>query len=188
MIKNNYGLVFNPQQLKFSRTDAERLIQKLIQSGFIGEEFNIGEYKACLAGESFLKMITFLGCSPQIELTPPTKENWHNFCHIQIQYFEQPVYYKGMSRIRCSCSKCGARIIEKLPYLSDWKPEKQTIECPKCQEILPVEKLNWRQGAGFGQFFITVHNIFPNEAIPSDPLMNELNSFVRDWNYFYYEV
>ena len=187
-LKNRYGLVFNPRQLYFSQTDAEPLIAGLQKAGFIGETFSIDNYQAHLVGENFLKMVTFLGCSPQIELTPPDRENWHNFCHIQIQYFSEPIYYRGMNRTRCSCSQCGARITDKLPDLSQWQAEQQIIQCPKCQEKQPVEQLNWRQGAGFGQFFISVHNIYPNEAVPSDQLMKLLNSFYQGWNYFYYET
>ncbi len=188
MPNNKYGLVFNPQSLSCSSAEAKELIKKLQGAGFIGDEFGIEDYQANLVGENFLKMITFLGCSPQIELTPPDKDNWHNFCHIQCQYFQQPVYYKGMKRVRCSCSQCGARITEPLPDLNHWQPAQQMIRCSKCQEKRPVEQLNWRHGAGFGQFFISIHNIYPNEAVPSEQLMTLLNSFQGGWNYFYYEI
>jgi hypothetical protein len=78
-----------------------------------------------------------------------------------------------------------------LPEMQQWIPDSMHIVCPKCHQTSLVENLNWRHSAGFGTFFIIIHSIYPNEAVPTDQLLNifkhESGSF-EPWDYFYYEL
>ena len=57
-----------------------------------------------------------------------------------------------------------------------------------CQQSTLTENLNWRHGAGFGQFFIVVNSVYPNEAVPTDKLMEILKSASNEtWDYFYFD-
>ena len=184
-----YGLAFCPTLLTYSPPLEQEFIAELQKEGFIGETFNAHQQNGYLIGDHFLKLITFLGCSPHIEVSPPAQlSDWHKFCYVEIQSFDTPQYFKGVNTPKCSCPHCRARVSQVLSELESWAPGQQALVCPKCQENSPVENLNWRHGAGFGRFFLIVNSIYPNEAVPADRLMNLLADSTRQpWDYFYFE-
>lgn len=185
-----YGMAFYPKSLNFKPKDSDEFVSKLQADGFIGVPFRSNQQQGFLIGDDFFKLITFLGCSPNIETTPPEQlSDWGNFCYIEIQTFTSPQYFKGLNLPKCSCPNCTSRVAKLLPELSQWCPESQSITCPKCQQNNLIENLNWRHGAGFGQFIIKVNSIFPNEAVPTDRLVHMLDS-ISDvhWDYFYFEL
>lgn len=192
-MNSQYGLVFCPRSGKSEGN--EQLLDKLFNTGFLGEPFSLqyeGQSKqqtGYLTGENFLKLITFLGCSPQLAVVPPNEySQWHHFCHIEIQQHQSPRYYKGLKHSKCSCPQCQSRVSKVLPDLAQWSPGSLQLVCPKCQQKTLVEDLSWRHSAGFGSLFIIIHSIYPSEAVPSDRLMELLNSGpFQDWDYFYYE-
>jgi hypothetical protein len=58
--------------------------------------------------------------------------------------------------------------------------------CRSCGEQHRLTDLDWRQGAGYGRFFIDINAIYPQEAVPSDKLLLALRDYSgRDWKYFY---
>lgn len=193
-MKSNYGMVFYPENHKFVPENRDALLVSLQSEGFIGDFFLVNENQqdeqsGYLIGEEFLKLITFLGCSPQIQVTPPkTISEWGNFCYIEIQQFGKPRYFKGLNQPKCSCPQCKSRVTRALPSMAEWLPGIQQVICPKCGQVTLTENLNWRHGAGFGQLFIVVHSIYPNEAVPTDKLMRLLLSASNQtMNYFYFE-
>jgi hypothetical protein len=186
---SQYGLVFCPKSLTFASEKGVELLSQLENAGFIGASFDVLKQQGYLIGDKFLKLITFLGCSPHIDISPPQNlSDWGNFCHIEINSTRNPQFFKGLKRPKCSCPHCKSRVNTMLAELEQWAPETQTLQCPKCQQTVLVEQLNWRHGGGFGQFFIVVNSIYPNEAIPTDKLMSLLSSASDEpWDYFYYE-
>lgn len=184
-----YGLVFYPRALDYQTKDTEQLISRLQTDGFIGNFFESQGQTGYLIGEDFLKLVTFLGCAPHIEVTPPEhKKDWGNFCYIEIKLFQHPRYFKGLNKPKCSCPHCKSRIVQALPDMEQWTVGAQQLVCPKCQQSTLTEQLNWRHGAGFGQFFIVVNSVYPNEAVPTDKLMGLLKSANNEtWDYFYFE-
>ncbi len=194
-MNSQYDMVFYPQDLEYVPGALNELLSNLKTAGFIGDSFAVpssnkkSEPKGYLIGEDFLKLITFLGCSPHIEVTPSeSMTDGGNFCYIEILQFQKPKYFKGLNHPKCSCPQCKSRVTKVLPELEQWIPDSQWVSCPKCRQNTLTENLNWRHSAGFGQFFIVVHSIYPNEAVPTDKLMNLLRSVShKDWDYFYYE-
>jgi len=203
MIKSQYDMIFYPQELDLSPAslkadeppELDHLIRQLQTEGFIGNYFSTryAPHKETLSGyfigDNFLKLITFLGCSPHIEVVIPEQiEQWRSFCYIEIQYQHSPVFFKGLNKPKCSCPVCRARITQALPDMQQWTPAASQVVCPKCQTTSWLEDLNWRHSAGFGQLFLIVHSVYPNEAVPTDKLMNLLDSEVfKNWEYFYSE-
>ncbi len=200
-MNSQYGMVFYPQNACFKKVSPEhrnQVLAGLSSEGFLGELFSIryeGQKKAqtgYLIGDKFLKLITFLGCSPHIAVSPPENiADWGNFCHIEIQQHQNPIFFKGLNNSRSSCPQCKSRVAKMLPEMQQWIPDSMHIVCPKCHQTSLVEDLNWRHSAGFGTFFIIIHSIYPNEAVPTDQLLNifkhESGSF-EPWDYFYYEL
>ena len=186
---NQYGLVFCPKSVGFCPDNPELLVRQLQEDGLIGKNFQANQHEGYLIGQDFLKLITFLGCSPNIEVEPPEQlSDWGNFCHIDIQIFDEPQFFKGLNKPKCSCPHCRSRVTQALPDMTSWTPEAELLTCPKCGEQTLTEHLNWRNGAGFGRFFIVVNSVYPNEAVPTDKLMSILKSASNEiWNYFYFE-
>lgn len=188
-MKSQYGLVFYPLRLDYQPKNTEPFISKLQAQGFLGESFQAHGHSGYLIGEDFLKLLTFLGCAPHIEIAPPEQlSNWVNFCYVEIRQFQQPHYFKGLNKPKCSCPHCRSRVVNALPDMSQWLPGTLTLTCPKCQQSVLAEALNWRHGAGFGQFFIMVNSVYPSEAVPTDKLMALLHTISNEhWDYFYFE-
>ncbi|WP_214660552.1 hypothetical protein [sulfur-oxidizing endosymbiont of Gigantopelta aegis] len=199
-------MVFYPQPIglnNLSQAAVEQILTALSDAGFLGDFFT-KEYanetnevqSGYLIGSDFLQLITFLGCAPHIEIVIPEEASaWKQFCHIEIQQYQQSIYYKGLNNPKCSCPHCTARVAKNLPdsfkHDSQWQANKLYIECPKCHEKSLVENLNWRHSGGFGAFFIVVNSIYPNEAVPTEKLLQILQQASKgvfaSWDYFYSE-
>jgi hypothetical protein len=139
------------------------------------------------AGPRFLQLISFLGCSPQIRLTP---DNGGDFCHIQLlSPLPHPRLMVGSNTRPPRCPRCRAP-------MDDWQARLETIgahlppeiTCPGCRQPVTPHHLLWRQQAGLGQRFILVHGIFPGEAVPVDELMHCLTQTGGIWDYCYLQT
>lgn len=192
-MNSQYGMVFYPNSIVFR--DKEKVLVRLTEAGFLGDKFSLQyegqkeKHTGYLLADNFLKLITFLGCSPHMTVLPPEKESdWSHFCHIEIQQFQSPCYFKGLDNSRCSCPQCKSRVTKVLPDMAQWTADTMSLVCPKCGQTTRLEDLNWRHSAGFGVFFIVIHSVYPSEAIPTQKLMKLLSpESLEDWDYFYFE-
>ncbi len=135
-----------------------------------------------LPGEHFLSCITFLGCSPSINLQP-VKDESH--CFISIIKPTQEVVCLGYTQsINPKCPACKKRINNwKTP---DWKKAGETCTCDKCQAQTPYTELNWKHECGFAKCGFEINNIYPHEAVPTDTFLENLCQFSNfEWNYAY---
>ncbi len=184
-----------PCSREVSPEDKKQIIAGLKEEGFLGEFFSVGydgqeEQTGYLIGDNFLKLITFLGCSLHLAVTiPENSSDWKHFCHIEIQQYPQPRFFKGLNIPKCSCPQCKSRIVKSLPEMDQWQPGSLQIVCPKCQQTSLVEELNWCHSAAFSSLIIIIHSVYPSEAIPTEKIMKILNATYLDekWDYFYYE-
>ncbi len=198
-LSSRYGLIFHAENPLFTPVDRDRFIEQLQTAGFIGEFFQSAQHQGFLIGDEFLKLITFLGCSPKIALQPPqNRHDWINFCYIELKQLARPIFVSGLKRLKCCCCRCKSRI-EPLKFASEecaqtnsftdqWSSGTQSIQCPECHHNALLEELNWKHSAGFGQFFIIIHSVYPHEAVPADKLLDLLQILTRQtWQYFYFE-
>lgn len=140
-----------------------------------------------LVGEAFLQLITFMGCSPNIELTPPSCGG--PFCYIRIEgpWIEPRLLYGDKTQAP-RCSTCRNRIITWRESLPLWlaQPQNLVAECQRCGHTQRPLDLSWRKDAGFGRLFVIVENVFPGEAIPVPKFLLELERTTGTfWKYFY---
>lgn len=166
----------NPDQL----IEDILIIDTLISAEFINAEiYNNNHY---LPGENFLSLITFLGCSPNINLSPTENE-----AHCFISLLEQTPHAQCLgytSTVNPKCPNCKKRI-------ADWKSENwnETGEicfCDKCNTQTPYAELNWKQECGFSRGGFEVSHIYPHEAVPTEQLLNQLEKATGfKWNYCY---
>ena len=140
-----------------------------------------------LAGERFLDLIAFMGCSPDIKLNP--EENSREFCFIRLQSNPASIeFHSGEHPNTPRCGRCNTPV-------DDWKrkigarleiEDNERWECTACQHAAAPWSYNWRKTAGFGRCFININNVYPREAVPQQPLLDTLHShYGVDWQYFY---
>jgi hypothetical protein len=70
-----------------SLADSRELAADLTSIELIGDRISVAGEQRFLAGEHFLDSISFLGCSPYIELTPTADDR--PFCHVSFEVFSK---------------------------------------------------------------------------------------------------
>ncbi|MGI9321350.1 MAG: hypothetical protein ACR2O5_08050 [Thiogranum sp.] len=161
--------------------DPDSLADALRHLGLIGP-FTASEHVAEFqAGEQFLRLVMFLGCSPQVVLDPDLAEQGQVVCRIRLLNYGEVTFLTGKSMPAVRCTKCRAAV-----DLSSGGSFEARYRCQQCGNESRVSDLDWRQSAGFGRCFVELNGIYPQEAVPSDKLLNALHAYSnRNWRYFY---
>jgi len=135
-----------------------------------------------LPGDNFLSLLTFLGCSPNINLSPTDNED---HCHISlIKQTDNPQCLGYTRTCNPKCPHCTKRISNWKT--GNWQLAGSTCLCDKCGMESNYDKLNWKQECGFGRCGFEVAHIYPHEAVPTDQLINALKKKTGfDWKYCY---
>lgn len=167
------------------------LIAMLQSLGFIDTPFEFEGKTHYRPGEDFLRLMTFLGCSPVVSLGEPGLTG-EDYCHIAFDGPTEETRFIGGRNIKQPrCPKCGHRYQNWQELISAWEADRENYcnTCPDCAIELPLSELKWRQCAGFGRFFIKVWGIFEGEAVPADRLLDALQQHTGTaWSYFYYQM
>ena len=173
------SLLLHPSAVP-SGVSAERAIDLLAASGFIADRSDTGPL-TFLIGSDFLQLVTFMGCSPYIEFAPPSNGG-ADYCHVQIHAWESPRLLLGANTRPPRCPACRKPIDAAPAALAD----RTTGTCPHCGKASAIKDLQWRRDAGFSDFFIEIHSVFPGEAVPTEGLLRRLESLGGNgWKYFY---
>jgi hypothetical protein len=180
-------LVLTPEDAHALPTDLHAIEARLQAIGFIGEGIP-GKGAGFRLGESFMQLVTFMGCSPYIRLEPGS--NNEPFCHLVIDGpYEQPRLRQGKHTTPPRCTACRKRISGWQAIMQTWSRQGADwlTACPHCGQRQDPARFDWRQSAGCGRLFLCVENIFPQEAVPTPALLNQLYSASGDlpWRYFY---
>ena len=193
----SYKLVLYPKSVDYILNDWQKIKSTLENIGFIGDLIGNRNDKQenYFVGENFLSLITFLGCSPDIQIDPEGDSD--KFCRIVFSDLQNPVQSPVQSPVQfrfferdvaASCPKCKGKIKNWSTWLDDWKREQieSSHECLQCNQNNRLFELNWRHNAAFSRYFIDIYNVYPQEAIPGDELMSELKrSTGQEWGYFF---
>lgn len=172
-------LIFHPRDAQ-QTIPRESLVQSMREIGFIAEGLAGHEGDCYAAGGHFIDLLSFLGCSPVINLSP---EDGDKFCYIELMDLPAAELISGSQAFQPRCSQC------RLP-LPDWKRQlntRSTIQCHECMTEMSLEQVNWKQSAGYASQFMLVHNIYLHEAVPVERLLMTLQAISHNkaWNYFY---
>jgi len=133
------------------------------------------------AGEQFLFLIMFLGCSPQVSLAEDAAAENQPVCRIRLHDFEDVELLESRPPPALRCAVCRAPQQRPATLKFD-----QQQHCDRCGESALLHQLDWRRGAGFGRFFVEIENVFPHEAVPADKLISMLEALSNSgWDYFY---
>ena len=159
----------------------------LLEMGLIGKPWGEASQQRYLIGDRFLQLVTFLGCAPAIELAPPGNGETA-FCHVGISRFYPSARFLADVQVTLPrCPHCRKRFEDWQSAIQQWQanPAYQA-PCPACQKYVSPSELDWRQSAGIGRFFISIFNIYPREAIPTESLLHALAQAThQSWDYFY---
>ena len=181
----NSSLVLCPVDPDWIPSDADRIERLLRSIRFIGAP--LSGARCYLAGERFLHLVAFMGCSPGVRLEPG--DDGDDFCFIELSGDAGSIQFRcGAHTGTPRCEQCGAPFTDWKSAVARWQHEGGTTrwQCSACGREAPPWEYDWRKSAGFGRCFIEINSIFPREAIPQQQLLDTLNSHYRvDWHYFY---
>ncbi len=168
-----YKLYLYPENRKPS-VDFSSILLTLKDLDFI--DSNIAERRYA-TGNNFISLLTFMGCSPNIELEPQADKP---FCYIEINTDEKEKFYSGINIKAAVCPECKT----KITHISN--PADEKLHCPDCSNEFQISALNWRKTAFIAQSCIVVGNIYESEAIPNDQLLDALEKVSHSkWKYAY---
>lgn len=158
--------------------------------GLLGAELVYRGERYYCAGERFLDLVVFLGCSPVIELAPQTDAAGEplmaGFCHVHLPpACPAPRLWRGDPRVRPRCPHCREGIADPLPVPA-LAPGSAELLCPACGRASAVAALDWRRSAAIACRFVEIGGIYPQEAIPAEGLLTALEAVgAGPWDYFY---
>lgn len=139
---------------QISPTGLKSLLQAL---QFIGKPIPSQATSRYEVGEQFLSCLTFMGCSPNIELEPQADKP---YCYIELESAKSPHFISGKNLKPAKCPHCKTSI--------------KQLSCLNCHKPIDSEKLNWRKTAFYASSWISIGNIYALEAIPNDNLLTAL--------------
>ena len=123
----------------------------------------------------------FLGCSPQVQLDPRLAADGQTVCSVHFHGYPEVTFLSAAKRPAARCRRCRAPVKDELHAGVETR-----FTCEQCGEVSAAIDLDWRQAAGFGRCFVEIAGIYPQEAVPSDKLMNALASCSGgSWQYFF---
>ncbi len=190
--KTIYRLLLHPQDANYAPESSGMIREILYDIGFIGESCgrsdNENAGQAFMAGEQFLQLLTFMGCSPNISLAPQ-HDGDRDYCHIVLSPIYVQTRFRSHARdVFARCPACGQRDADWQTPIERWQINValKKYVCPHCHESMSLYDLRWRHLAGFGRFFIEIFSIFPQEGIPTDSLLSALEkACAQPWTYFF---
>jgi hypothetical protein len=172
-----------------------RLAQELQSIGLIAGRMPLANAVFYPAGEHFLQLVTFLGCSPAIELDPPGDPQElerasaaGRFCHIFIDSGER-LRFRGDSQTRApACPGCRNPEPDWRAMLQAWQAAEHGPEwtCRACGFSGHLSNLVFRKTAGFSRTFLEIRGIYPAEAVPGPALLDTLAALTgKPWTSIY---
>jgi len=162
---SEFKLYIYPDEINY-QSDITALSALLNEIKVIGQELSKKRYAT---GDEFLSFLTFMGCSPNIELEP---QNEKPFCYIEIDSFNKPLFITGKNTKYPNCPHC--------------KKQLKALNCLQCNKQISLNKLNWRKSAFIASSWICFGNIYELEAIPNDELLRILEQETGlKWKYAY---
>ncbi|MEN8205392.1 MAG: hypothetical protein ABFS24_05185 [Pseudomonadota bacterium] len=190
-----HKLILLPTDPACPPVNTDRLAVKLQAIGLIGLPREVNNGRFYPTGEHFLQLVTFLGCSPMIELGPPSDPEIlaadsaaGKFCHVFLSSFETLRFRSDPRSPAPRCPACHTPLTDWPSLLQAWQSNLANGDwrCAHCEHTGHISGLVFRKSAGFGRTFVEIRGIYPSEAVPGDALLNSLKSLTHgDWSTLY---
>lgn len=167
------------------------LLHSLEKLEFLGTQFLLDERTHYHTGPAFLDHISFLGCSPAIELNAPVEHaegaaRAGQFCHLYLHAATRLPRLRIKPGQRPRCRQCHTEI--ELEPLVTQITSISALNCPGCGREIGAGRLNWRQSGAMARIFLDIWGIHSAEAVPGDRLLQQLEHTTGGrWDFFYIE-
>jgi len=174
--EQNHRLLLYAKPASLLAWSVDGLVEMLIDISFIGDRCH-ERNSDYLTGDRFMELVTFLGCSPSIALSP---EDGDNYCFIRVrEAVKSPALYAGKNTPAPYCRYCQQ---EK----SDWQSCEQEDYCEQCNLMERLDNWRWRKHGALSRWVIEIMNIYPHEAVPSPILLDRIGDVSGvPWGYAY---
>lgn len=185
-----WQLVLCPMDVDWVPLSTAALIDDFTCLRLLGEPVAGSATARFYIGDHFLHYISFLGCAPAVQFEPAADASGAaSFIHWYVSpALPRPRWIIDQQHGLPRCHFCQSRI-------DNWREQMHNIAepadntrlfCPHCQRDNTLLELDWRQGAGYARQFVSVMNIYPKEALPTDALLHQLGHKTgMAWRYFY---
>lgn len=190
-----HKLLLHPSDHRCPSVSVELLSGRLQAIGLIAQPVKLGDSRFYPTGENFLQLITFLGCSPAIELDPPSDPALieaasaaGRFCHVFLSCTDELQFRTDAKTQPPRCPQCRTPERSWQEKIKAWQNDGTNIswQCPDCGFTGSLTDLAFRRTAGFGRTFVEIRGIYPSEAIPVEALMSALRALTGgDWKPIY---
>jgi hypothetical protein len=191
-----HKLVLYPAQVDRPAVETATLLAALRAIGLVAAPACHDPAYGYRAGDHFLQLVSFLGCSPAIELDPPADPGEceracasGSLCHIRLPAMEHRIRFRADDRLPAPrCPHCR-KTEDRWPLLIErWhaNPHVERWACRECGYRGRLFDLNFRHRGAFGRRFIDIWGIHPAEAVPGESLLTTLGELSGgDWRYMY---
>lgn len=168
-------LVLFPKNPDWAPADFASLADMLRDIGLTGAEREANFFSS---GPQYLGLVTYLGCSPQIELGEDA-----NATTIRLRgIFSAPQFLHGGNLKPPRCRQCR-KALEKTGCLL---VAGEKLCCDYCGHCGQPHEFDWRRSAAFARVFVEISNVFESEAVPAEKLTACLEQASGEtWDYSY---
>ena len=189
-----FALVLHPADPEATPRAVGALVAALQATGLAGAAFACAAQTRYLPGPRYLELVTFLGCSPFVQLEPPDGvadpcQALDRFCHLSISDTgAQPRLRRTPTAPAPRCPSCRRPVEDWASLVADGALGVATAPwtCPGCGRASRVHTLDWRQAAGLARVFVSLWGVHPGEAVPGDELLVALSDATSGpWRWFY---
>lgn len=190
-----HKLILLPADPQAAIRDYNGLATGLQEIGLIGNASTCTLGTFYPVGDRFLQLVSFLGCSPMIELAPPadtalldTAVAEASFCHATLSCMPAMQFRADPQTRPPRCPQCGQAEPDWETHIRQWRanPAQTQWTCKACDYHGELTGWDFRKNAGFGKVFVEIRGIYPSEAVPGDALLNTLRTVTGNpWHYMY---
>jgi len=188
-------MLLHPVNPDTAAVPENRLAQEMQAIGLIGRPVSLEKSTFYPVGENFLQLVTFLGCSPAIELDPPGDPQEleqasaaGRFCHVFISSGEALQFRGDKQTHPPRCPGCRNSEPHWNARLQSWQDGNNGLDwsCRACGFSGRLSDLVFRKTAGFGRTFLEIRGIYPSEAVAGATLLDTLASLTgTPWTTIY---
>lgn len=180
-----YKLLLYPKDPDCAPVDQVALADTLQEIGFIRAPVTVPGDVFYPAGEHFLQLLVFLGCSPAIDLDPPgergaleTARASGSFCHVYLSCTPHLTFRANHRMPAPRCPACRQPDEGWRAQLAGWQENPANIAwtCSGCGFTGRLIDLQFRKSAGFARSWVEVRGIHPSEAVPGEALLDCLHA------------
>jgi hypothetical protein len=189
-----YKLLLHPND-PHCQVATSALADSLQDLGLIGAPVQLAQQTFYPVGEQFLQLVTFLGCSPAIELDPPNDPELlaaasasGSFCHVFISQAAQPWLRGADNTPAPGCPHCSEPLADWPALQSAWRDNSTQARwtCTACGQSGEPAALSFRKTAGVACSWVEIRGIYPSEAVPGAALLDCLRELAGcDWKTLY---